>query len=145
MDVPRNWRTQAARYRLKGGRCQSCGTLAFPARRVCLRCGSEEMVEHAFSGNGVVYAHSVVYSAPSGFAEQAPYIVALVRLAEGPLVTAQLTDIEPDEVHIDMPVEMVTRRLYEDGPQGVVVYGYKFRPPLTLGVDAPYDGAPTSV
>jgi uncharacterized OB-fold protein len=27
-------------------------------------------------------------------------------------------------------VEMVTRRLGEDGPQGVVVYGYAFRPPV---------------
>jgi hypothetical protein len=28
-----------------------------------------------------------------------------------------------------MPVEMVTRRMREDGePRGVIVYGYKFRP-----------------
>ena len=28
-----------------------------------------------------------------GFEEQAPYTVALVKLAEGPVVTAQLTDL----------------------------------------------------
>jgi len=29
-----------------------------------------------------------------------------------------------------MPVEMVTRRLREDGSKGMIVYGYKFRPSL---------------
>ena len=27
-----------------------------------------------------------------------------------------------------MPVEMVTRRLRDDGKKGTIVYGYKFRP-----------------
>jgi uncharacterized OB-fold protein len=51
-------------------------------------------------------------------------------LEEGPLVTAQLTDVDSEDVAIGMPVEMVTRRLREDGKQGVIVYGYKFRPRL---------------
>ena len=59
-----------------------------------------------------------------------PYTVALVRLNEGPMITAQLTDVETDEVEIGMPVEMVTRRMQEDGEDGLIVYGYKFRPLL---------------
>jgi uncharacterized OB-fold protein len=55
--------------------------------------------------------------------------VALIRLEEGPLVTAQLADIDPTEVEIGMPVEMVTRKLRSDGDErGIIVYGYKFRP-----------------
>jgi uncharacterized protein len=57
--------------------------------------------------------------------------VALVKLAEGPVVTAQLTDLGNQPVEIGMPVEMVTRRLRSDGDErGVLVYGYKFRPVL---------------
>jgi uncharacterized OB-fold protein len=52
----------------------------------------------------------------------------MVKLEEGPLVTAQLTDIEGQEVEIGMPVEMVTRKLRTDGDEGMIVYGYKFRP-----------------
>jgi uncharacterized OB-fold protein len=48
-------------------------------------------------------------------------------LDEGPLVTAQLTDVDPDELEIGMPVEMVTRKLREEGEDGLIVYGYKFR------------------
>jgi uncharacterized OB-fold protein len=57
--------------------------------------------------------------------------VALVKLEEGPLVTAQLTDLGSQPVEIGMPVEMVTRRLRQDGDErGMLIYGYKFRPVL---------------
>jgi uncharacterized OB-fold protein len=75
-----------------------------------------------------VYSYSTVFAGPNGFAEFAPYVVALVKLDEGPMVAAQLTDVGEGEVSIGMPVEMITRRLREDGPKGIVVYGYKFRP-----------------
>jgi uncharacterized OB-fold protein len=53
----------------------------------------------------------------------------LVKLEEGPLITAQLTDLGEDSVEIGTPVEMVTRRLRQDGDErGLLVYGYKFRP-----------------
>jgi hypothetical protein len=52
----------------------------------------------------------------------------MVRLEEGPMVTAQLTDIDADDVTIGMPVEMVTRRMQSSGEEGAIIYGYKFRP-----------------
>lgn len=82
------------------------------------------------SGRGEVYSYTVMYNVPQGFEEQKPYVVALVKLTEGPLVTAQLTDVDHNTVTIGMPVEMVTRKLREDGPEGQIIYGYKFRPVL---------------
>jgi hypothetical protein len=32
-----------------------------------------------------------------------------------------------------MRVEMVTRKLREEGEEGQIIYGYKFRPVLTTG------------
>ncbi len=55
-------------------------------------------------------------------------MVALIKLEEGPMVTAQLTDVDFTDVQIGMPVEMVTRKLRTDGAEGMIVYGYKFRP-----------------
>ena len=67
--------------------------------------------------------------APAGYEQNAPYTVASVALDEGPMVTAQLTDLGEEPVRIGMPVEMVTRKLREDGEKkGILVYGYKFRP-----------------
>jgi uncharacterized OB-fold protein len=59
-----------------------------------------------------------------------PYTVALIKLEEGPLITAQLTDVANDEVEIGLPVEMVTRKLRTQGEEGLIIYGYKFRPRL---------------
>ncbi len=78
---------------------------------------------------GTVYSFTLVREAPAGFAKQAPYYLALVRTEDGALITAQLTDFE-GEARIGDPVEMVTRKLTEDGERGVIVYGYKFRPPI---------------
>ena len=82
------------------------------------------------SGHGEIYSFSTMYNAPKGFEEQKPYTVALVKMDDGPIVTAQLTDVDHDQVYIGMRVEMVTRKIREDGAEGQIIYGYKFRPPL---------------
>jgi len=127
-SVPsRNWRLQARRYRLVGERCERCGTFIFPPRDICPECEAPAKTIFAFSGRGEVYSYSTLYSPPAGFERTAPYTVALVRLEEGPLITAQLTDMAAEEMTIGMSVEMVTRRIREDGEDGAIVYGYKFR------------------
>lgn len=91
-----------------------------------------EIAPNRFSGRGEIYSFTTVYEAPEGFQDQVPYVVALVRLEEGPLVTAQLTDLGDKMPEIGMQVEMVTRRLKVSGDprRGLIIYGYKFRPPL---------------
>lgn len=130
MSVSRTWRLQQQRYRLVGEVCERCGTLIFPPRDVCPECEAPAKTPFIFSGRGAVYSYSTVYHPPAGFEESVPYTVALVRLKEGPLVTAQLTDVEAGQVEIGMPVEMVTRRLQAEGEEGIISYGYKFRPLL---------------
>ncbi len=130
METPRHWRIKKQRYALVGEVCESCGTKIFPPRDICPECEAPAKTPFAFSGRGEVYSFSNVYHPPEGFGEFAPYTVALVRLEEGPMIAAQLTDVEGEKVEIGMPVEMVTRRLRDDGKRGMIVYGYKFRPTL---------------
>lgn len=82
------------------------------------------------SGKGEIYSYTIVTDAPEGFEEQAPYILALIQLDEGALVTAQLTDLptQTGPVEIGQRVEMVTRKLRTEGASGMIIYGYKFRP-----------------
>ncbi|MGD8968320.1 MAG: Zn-ribbon domain-containing OB-fold protein [Anaerolineae bacterium] len=129
-SIPRNWRLQQQRYRLVGEICEKCGARIFPPRDVCPDCETVGQREVAFSGRGEVYSYSTVYHPPRGFEEFTPYTVALVQLEEGPMVTAQLTDVDGDHVEIGMPVEMVTRRVQSSGEEGAIVYGYKFRPAI---------------
>ena len=83
---------------------------------------------HRLSGQGEVYSFTTMYSVPEGFEAHKPYTVALIKLDDGPMLSAQLTDIDNADVHIGLRVEMVTRKLREDGDEGQIVYGYKFRP-----------------
>jgi uncharacterized OB-fold protein len=129
MEIPRHWRLRKQRYGLVGEVCPHCDAKLFPPRDVCPECGQEAKTAYNFSGRGEVYSFTTVYEPPAGFEETAPYTVALVKLEEGPLITAQLTDLEGRKVEIGTPVEMVTRRLHQDGDErGLIVYGYKFRP-----------------
>jgi len=131
MEVPRHWRLKKQRYALVGEVCPHCKAKIFPPRDVCPECGGEAKTAYAFSGKGEVYSFTRMGNAPAGFEEQAPYTVALIKLQEGPIVTAQLTDLGNQEVQIGMPVEMVTRKLRsDDGEKGILVYGYKFRPAM---------------
>jgi hypothetical protein len=128
MDIARNWRLRRQRYALEGEQCDHCNQYIFPPRDVCPHCGQDARGVHAMSGKGEVYSYTVVHEPPTGYESQAPYAIAIVKLEEGPMVTAQLTDVDAAEIKIGMPVEMVTRRLRTDGDEGVIQYGYKFRP-----------------
>lgn len=130
MEVSRHWRLKKQRYALVGEVCPHCQIKIFPPRDVCPECGQEARETYQFSGRGEVYSFTTVRTAPAGFEHNAPYTVALVKLEEGPMVTAQLTDLAEEPVAIGMPVEMVTRKLRSDGDKGMLVYGYKFRPVL---------------
>ena len=134
MEVSRHWRLKSQRYNLVGETCNNCGVKLFPPRDVCLECEAPAQELYTFTGLGEVYSYTTIYDAPAGFEHNAPYTVALVKLEEGPLVTAQLTDVAVNEIQIGMPVEMVTRKLRTDGPEGMIVYGYKFRPAVPVMV-----------
>ncbi len=130
MSIPRNWRTRQQRYSLRAEVCNECGNTIFPPRDVCPYCAEQKQSWTNLSGRGEVYSYTTMYNAPTAFEEYTPYTVALVKLAEGPLITAQLTDVDTEQVSIGMPVEMVTRKLSQEGEEGQILYGYKFRPLL---------------
>jgi len=131
MDIPRHWRLRKQRYSLVGEICGHCDAKVFPPRDICPSCGEEAKTLYTFSGKGEVYSYTTVFDAPAGFEESTPYTVAMIKLDEGPLVTAQLTDLENKRIEIGMPVEMVTRKLRSaTDERGLLVYGYKFRPKI---------------
>jgi len=130
VSIPSYWRTRKQRLSLIGEVCPHCGARLFPPRDVCPECSGPAREPFTFSGRGEVYSFSQVFSTPAAFDFYCPYVVALIKLDEGPLVSAQLTDVDPEDVYIGMRVEMVTRKLYEEGGDGLIHYSYKFRPVL---------------
>lgn len=105
------------------------GHKIFPPRDLCPHCQKEAKEPFRFSGKGEVYSYTILREPAEEFAFQGQVTLALIKLEEGPLVTAQLTDIYKGDIKIGMPVELTVRKLRETYPDtGLFVYGYKFRP-----------------
>lgn len=122
------WRRLPERYRLAGTMCENCNTSYFPARKFCPKCRRKgKIVPKQFSGNGKIYSFTEVYSGPAGFELEAPYLLAIVELDEGPRITAQIVGASEKDVKIGDRVEMVFRKIMEDSEEGLIHYGYKFR------------------
>ena len=128
MAVPRFWREIPNRYNLIGTRCENCETVFFPPRYVCPKCRRiGKLKPYQLKGKGKIISHTTVYVPPDGFEIQTPYVMAIVELEEGPRVTGQITDCNPEEVKIGDNVEIAFRNIGEEDKDGIIYYGYKFR------------------
>ena len=84
------------------------------------------MKETKLSGKGEVVTYTIIHVGPENFEEQVPYPIAIIKLEEGPQITAQIVDCAIDEIKIGMKVESTFRKIQEDGYIGAIYYGYKF-------------------
>ncbi len=94
--------------------CGECGALRHPPGPACLSCGAlQGQGYQVAAGTGTVYSY-VVHRHPPVPGKQLPIIVALVELTEGPRVMAELTGIDPERVHIGLPVRTSFIRIDDD-------------------------------
>lgn len=128
-ELSRIWREADHRYRLVAHQCGNCSRVYFPPRDICPDCHRESigrMKEMELTGKGTIYSFTVIHDVPPAFKRQRPYILALIKLDEGPMVTGQIVDSSPEEVEMGMKVHSVFRKIREDGQSGIIQYGYKF-------------------
>jgi uncharacterized OB-fold protein len=126
--LPRFWRKIKYRYNLVGTYCENCGTYYYPPRNLCPKCRRKSKIKEVkLSGKGKVISYSIVHDAPESFKMMKPYVVALIQLDEGPIITSQLV-CKPEEVKIGMRVKAVFRKYGEEGESGIIYYGTKFAP-----------------
>lgn len=127
MTAPRFWRKIQQRYRLAGTGCETCGTAYFPPRNLCPECRRDgEIVEQRFSGKGEVLTKTVVHDAIGDYDSETPYTLAVVELDEGARVTAQVVE-GGEDVEVGDRVEACFRRISDQGEEGIVQYGTKFK------------------
>jgi uncharacterized OB-fold protein len=99
---------QAARdSRLVAPRCGSCGQFRLPPTPFCPRCQSTEVDWVQLSGRGTVYSFAVVHGFP-GLPDitLVPVVVELPD-APGARLVSNVVDVDPAEVYIGMPLEVV--------------------------------------
>lgn len=131
MTIARFWRDNASRYNLVANKCGNCNRMYFPPRQVCPVCHRKsigKMENVKLKGEGQVFSFSIIHDALPQFEIMKPYVIALIQLDEGVKITGQIIDCDPLEVNIGMKVRATLRKWGEEGPSGIIHYGYKFVP-----------------
>ena len=109
-------------HELRIQKCAACGHYQFYPRLYCTACMSERVEWVTASGRGKVLSFTIVYRPPSqGFAGEVPYVVALITLDEGPQMMSNIVGCVPEQVHIDMVVEVT----FEDWTEEISVPKFK--------------------
>jgi uncharacterized protein len=97
----------AAEGQLLIQRCERCGHVFHPPLPVCPSCHSTELSWQPASGRGKVFSFTIVHiAAHPALAERVPYVAALIELEEGPRMVANMLEVAPENVRIDMPVKV---------------------------------------
>jgi uncharacterized OB-fold protein len=124
----RYWREIPQRYRYEAAKCTKCGKVFFPPRLVCNGCRGREFTKVTLAPTGTLETFTVIHVAPTGFGDQTPYAVGIVKLDDGARITGQIVDCELDKLAIGDRVRLEFRKLLQDGESGILCYGYKFVP-----------------
>jgi len=97
---------------------------SLPPRRVCPECGSTDMSREPFRDAGTVETFSVVHVPSPGFADEAPYVSAIVDVGPTRLTgVLRGVDAESDAVEVGVRVAVAVEERSTDGEPLVV-----FRP-----------------
>jgi uncharacterized OB-fold protein len=105
--VTRPFWDAAREHRLLIQRSRRTGKWVFYPRAVSPFGAGDTLDWAVASGRGTVYSFTVARrpTAP-GWGEDEPYVIAIIELAEGPHMTANVVGCDPDIVRVGMPVEV---------------------------------------
>ncbi len=96
-------------------KCKHCNKFIMYPKLFCPNCLSNDLEWVRSKGTGKVYSYSVVYSyAPTEFADDVPYIVAVIELDEGVHMMSNIIESKPEDVRCDLPVEVVFKETNQD-------------------------------
>jgi 3-hydroxy-3-methylglutaryl CoA synthase/uncharacterized OB-fold protein len=123
--APTAHRVEGWKYGFNASRCLRCGFRHLPPTRVCLNCHAiDEMEpERLADTRGTVATFTVDRLA---FSLSPPVVGVVVDFDGGGRFRCEMTDVDPDTVHIGQRVEMTFRRLWT--AQGVHNYFWKAKP-----------------
>lgn len=124
-SVPAMTRNYQQNLGLHGSCCTVCGTPQFPKQRVCVECQAKDQMESYpfYDKQARVMTYTIDHLAAS---LHPPTVVAVVDFEGGGRMMCEVTDCDPQKVHIGMELEMTFRRLYQAG--GIHNYFWKAKP-----------------
>jgi len=102
------WWDSCREQRLLVQLCDDCGAYQFYPRAICSSCSGTSLGWAEAAGTGTVTTFTICrVPVAEAYAEDVPYVVALVKLEEGPTMMSNIVGCDPESVVIGMRVEVV--------------------------------------
>lgn len=88
-------------------RCGDCSDVYFPPRPFCPNCSSKNVTVFKASGRGTLYSYIINHRPHPAW--DAPYAIAAVKLAEGPVLMSNIVGCPqtPEALVLDMPLSVM--------------------------------------
>lgn len=126
-SIPALFRDRKGVFALYGVKCRQCGTPQYPKTRICAVCqAKDDFDDYKFSdkkGKLFTYAIDRLALTPSP-----PGINGVIDFDGGGRILCDMTDCEPKDIRVGLPMEMTFRKIYMSN--GITSYFWKGRPVL---------------
>ncbi len=103
-----------AQGELRIQRCDACGRVVFYPRSICPHCHADQLSWIVASGRGTIYSYTVAHQAFGMFADETPFIVAIIELEEGARMMSRIIDAPRERVAIGLPVQVTFETVGEN-------------------------------
>jgi uncharacterized OB-fold protein len=129
ISATKHWRERDEDIGFKARACRACGTLHFPAQRVCIRCFKKDDFApvRLSDRRGRLLSHTTDHFHPN---PEPPTFAGIVEMqgenGQGCRIWLQLADATPQDLRLDLPVEPTFRRMHQAG--GMPNYYWKCTP-----------------
>ena len=113
LSATKHFRDRDEDVTLIGQRCRRCQQAQFPRQRVCYHCFARDEFDKVRLSDKVGVVRSFTFDNFAG--SPTPPLVAGIVEVEGARLYLQMTDVDPKEVKLAMPVELTFRKIHEAG------------------------------
>ena len=124
LSATKHFRDRDSDVTLLAQKCRRCGQVQFPRQRVCYQCFAKDEFDSVRLSDKIGAVKSFTFDNFAGSPN--PPMVAGIVDVEGARLYIQMTDVNPKEVKLGMPVELTFRKIHEAG--GTPNYFWKSTP-----------------
>ena len=124
LSATKHFRDRDEDMTLIGQQCRRCGQAQFPRQRVCHKCFARDEFDKIRLSDRIGKVRSFTFDNFAG--SPTPPLVAGIVEVDGARLYLQMTDVDPKEVKLAMPVELTFRKIHEAG--GTPNYFWKSTP-----------------
>ena len=124
----RFWRESSRRYRGEAAKSPLTGKVYFPGRLIEPGNHNRTFETVKLNYDGTLLTYTIIRVAPRGFERSSPYALGIIELDDGGRITSQIADTPLDKIQIGMRVRVEFRKIIDDSPEGLHMYGYKVVP-----------------